>query len=198
MGKIRQKLHAVRAHWSQILVACGALALAFGLGMFVQSRRAVAEDDLYSACVNMEEHLSSPETWLRLPYFQALETPMEDPGMKAEMAHVRRWAARIFEAELAYSLEEADVPVTHAYLYALSEELLGSSCPDAASAARLFAMCEPLENAVEASGSSEELLPALEAELNTPRRTGGPGASGDPGGCTGRCPERDLSGRRGL
>ena len=51
--------------------------------------------------------------------------------MKAEMAHVRRWAARIFEAELAYSLEEADVPVTHAYLYALSEELLGSSCPDA-------------------------------------------------------------------
>ena len=29
-------------------------------------------------------------------------------------------------------------------------------------------MCEPLENAVEASGSSEELLPALEAELNTP------------------------------
>ena len=42
MGKIRQKLHAVRAHWSQILVACGALALAFGLGMFVQSRRDAA------------------------------------------------------------------------------------------------------------------------------------------------------------
>lgn len=152
----------------KILLDCVILVFVFGLGMYVQSRRAVAEDDLYSACVNMEEHLSSPETWLRLPYFQALETPMEDPGMKAEMAHVRRWAARIFEAELAYSLEEADVPVTHAYLYALSEELLGSSCPDAASAARLFAMCEPLENAVEASGSSEELLPALEAELNTP------------------------------
>ena len=42
MGKIRQKLHAVRAHWSQILVACGALALAFGLGMFVQFRRDAA------------------------------------------------------------------------------------------------------------------------------------------------------------
>ena len=40
MGTIRQKLHAVRAHWFQILVVCGALALAFGLGMFVQSRRA--------------------------------------------------------------------------------------------------------------------------------------------------------------
>ena len=168
MEKVRQKLASLRERWPRILVSCLALALAFGLGMFVQAQRAEAEDDLYSACVNMEEHLSSPETWLRLPYFQALEAPMEDPGMKAEMAHVRRWAARIFEAELAYSLEEADVPVTHAYLYALSEELLGSSCPDAASAARLFAMCEPLENAVEASDSLKELLSALETELSTP------------------------------
>ena len=168
MGGVKRALRAARERWSYILISCLALALAFGLGMYVQSRRAEAEDGLYSACMNMEEHLSSPETWLRLPYFQALESPMEDPGMKAEMAHVRRWAARIFEAELAYSLEEADVPVAHAYLYALSEELLGSSSPDAASAARLFALCEPLENAVEASGSSEELLSALEAELNTP------------------------------
>lgn len=170
METVRQRLISLRGRWPRILTACLALAMAFGLGMHVQSRRAAAEaeDGLYWACVNMESHLSSPEIWLRLPSFQALESPMEDPGMKAEMAHVRRWAARIFEAELAYSLEEADVPVTHAYLYALSEELLGSSCPDAASAARLFAMCEPLENAVEASGSSEELLPALEAELNTP------------------------------
>ena len=170
MGKGKQTLIAVRERSPRLLIACAALALAFGLGMYVQSQQAAedAEDDLYRACVNMEAHLSSPEIWLRLPYFQALESPMEDPGTKAEMAHIRRWAARIFEAELAYSLEEADVPVTHAYLYALSEELLGSSCPDAASAARLFAMCEPLENAVEASGSSEELLPALEAELNTP------------------------------
>ena len=167
MGGVKRALRAARERWSYILISCLALALAFGLGMYVQTQRAEAEDDLYSACVNMEEHLSSPETWLRLPYFQALEAPMEDPGMKAEMAHVRRWAARIFETELAYSLEEADVPVTHAYLYALSEELLGSSCPDAASAARLFALCEPLESAVEASGSSEELLSALEAELNT-------------------------------
>ena len=169
METVRQRLISLRGRWPRILTACLALAMAFGLGMHVQSRRAAAEaeDGLYWACVNMESHLSSPEIWLRLPSFQALESPMEDPGMKAEMAHVRRWAARIFEAELAYSLEEADVPVTHAYLYALSEELLGSSCPDAASAARLFAMCEPLENAVEASGSSEELLPALEAELNT-------------------------------
>ena len=155
----------------KILLACVILVFVFGLGMYVQSRRAVAEDDLYSACVNMEEHLSSPETWLRLPYFQALETPMEDPGMKAEMAHVRRWAARIFEAELAYSLEEADVPVTHAYLYALSEELLGSSCPDAPSAARLFALCEPLERALETCASQEALLPALEAELARPSGT---------------------------
>ena len=37
MGKVRQKLNALRAHWFQILVACGALALAFGLGMSFQA-----------------------------------------------------------------------------------------------------------------------------------------------------------------
>ena len=37
MGTIRQKLHAVREHWFQILIACGALALAFGLGMSFQA-----------------------------------------------------------------------------------------------------------------------------------------------------------------
>lgn len=42
MGTIQRKLNAVREHWFQILIACLALALAFGLGMFVQSRRDVA------------------------------------------------------------------------------------------------------------------------------------------------------------
>ena len=46
--------------------------------------------------------------------------------------------------------------------------LLGSSCPDAPSAARLFALCEPLESALENCASPEALLPALETELNTP------------------------------
>mgnify|MGYP007027375344 CR=1 FL=1 len=43
MGKIRQKLTAVREHWFQILIACGALALAFGLGMSFQAEREDAE-----------------------------------------------------------------------------------------------------------------------------------------------------------
>ena len=170
MGKGKQTLIAVRERLPRLLIACAALVFAFGLGMYVQSQQAAedAEDDLYRACVNMEAHLSSPEIRLRLPYFQALESPMEDPGTKAEMAHIRRWAARIFEAELAYSLEAADVPVTHTYLYALSEELLGSSCPDIPSADLLFSACAPLQNAVEASASPEEFFPALETELNTP------------------------------
>ena len=170
MGTIRQKLASVRARWPRILAACLALALAFGLGMYVQSRRAAAEveDDLYWACVNMESHLSSPEIWLRLPYFQALESPMEDPGIKAEMAHIRRWAARILEAELADPREAADAPVSHAYLHALAEEVLGSSYPDIQAADRLFAACAPLQNAVEASTSPEEFFPALEKELAGP------------------------------
>lgn len=170
MGTIRQKLASVRARWPRILAACLALALTFGLGMYIQSRRAAAEaeDDLYWACVNMESHLSSPEIWLRLPYFQALESPMEDPGIKAEMAHIRRWAARILEAELADPREAADAPVSHAYLHALAEDVLGSSYPDIQAADRLFAACAPLQNAVEASTSPEEFFPALEKELASP------------------------------
>ena len=170
METVRQRLISLRGRWPRILTACLALAMAFGLGMHVQSRRAAAEaeDGLYWACVNMESHLSSPEIWLRLPSFQALASPLEDPGMKAEMAHVRRWAARILEAQPVDSREAASAPLPHAYLRALAEELLGSSCPDAPSAARLFALCEPLESALENCASPEALLPALEAELNAP------------------------------
>src|SRR5699024_3229354 len=88
--------------------------------------------------------------------------------IKAEMAHIRRWAARILEAELADPREAADAPVSHAYLHALAEEVLGSSYPDIQAADRLFASCAPLQNAVEASTSPEEFFPALEKELVGP------------------------------
>ena len=39
MGKIQQKLNAVREHGFQILVVCAVLALAFGLGMSFQAER---------------------------------------------------------------------------------------------------------------------------------------------------------------
>ena len=45
MEKVCQKLTAVREHWLQILIACGALALAFGLGMSFQAEREDAEEE---------------------------------------------------------------------------------------------------------------------------------------------------------
>ena len=60
MGTIQRKLNAVREHWFQILIACLALALAFGLGMSFQAdvvEGAQAEkqiqDALYSFSHNM-------------------------------------------------------------------------------------------------------------------------------------------------
>ena len=49
MGGVKRALRAVRERWPQIVLACVILVFVFGLGMYVQSRRAVAEDDLYSA-----------------------------------------------------------------------------------------------------------------------------------------------------
>ena len=88
MGTIRQKLHAVRAHWFQILVACAALALTFWMGMGFQSRidREEQKRDFYSACYATASPIHQLDVWLDFPYFQSLESPMEDPGIEYEMA----------------------------------------------------------------------------------------------------------------
>ena len=87
MGTIRQKLHAVRAHWFQILVACGALALAFGLGMSFQAdfvEQAAREDQirgsLYSFSNKMDIFSNDVDRMIRqAEQAQAAGEPVDDP-----------------------------------------------------------------------------------------------------------------------
>ena len=171
MGTIRRKLHAVCKRWPQIVLACGILALTFWMGMGFQSRidREEQKRDFYSACYATASPIHQLDVWLDFPYFQSLESPMEDPGIEYEMAQMRQAAARIRETMfISGSRSWIDSEVTVAYLEALTDTLLGDGGLEFQPESRLFAVSEPLMNAVEASASFDELLTALETELNTP------------------------------
>ena len=171
MGTIRRKLHAVWKRWPQIVLACGILALTFWMGMGFQSRidREEQKRDFYSACYATASPIHQLDVWLDFPYFQSLESPMEDPGIEYEMAQMRQSAARIRETMfISGSRSWIDSEVTVAYLEALTDTLLGDGGLEFQPESRLFAVSEPLMNAVEASASFDELLTALETELNTP------------------------------
>lgn len=171
MGTIRRKLHAVWKRWPQIVLACGILALTFWMGMGFQSRidREEQKRDFYSACYATASPIHQLDVWLDFPYFQSLESPMEDPGIEYEMAQMRQAAARIRETMfISGSRSWIDSEVTVAYLEALTDTLLGDGGLEFQPESRLFAVSEPLMNAVEASASFDELLTALETELNTP------------------------------
>ena len=171
MGTIRRKLHAVWKRWPQIVLACGILALTFWMGMGFQSRidREEQKRDFYSACYATASPIHQLDVWLDFPYFQSLESPMEDPGIEYEMAQMRQAAARIRETMfISGSRSWIDSEVTVAYLEALTDTLLGDGGLEFQPESRLFAVSEPLMNAVEASASFDELLTALETELNAP------------------------------
>ena len=171
MGTIRRKLHAVWKRWPQIVLACGILALTFWMGMGFQSRidREEQKRDFYSACYATASPIHQLDVWLDFPYFQSLESPMEDPGIEYEMAQMRQAAARIRETMfISGSRSWIDSEITVAYLEALTDTLLGDGGLEFQPESRLFAVSEPLMNAVEASASLDELLTALETELNTP------------------------------
>ncbi len=171
MGTIQRKLHAVCKRWPQIVLACGILALTFWMGMGFQSRidREEQKRDFYSACYATASPIHQLDVWLDFPYFQSLESPMEDPGIEYEMAQMRQAAARIRETMfISGSRSWIDSEVTVAYLEALTDTLLGDGGLEFQPESRLFAVSEPLMNAVEASASFDELLTALETELNTP------------------------------
>lgn len=171
MGTIRRKLHAVWKRWPQIVLACGILALTFWMGMGFQSRidREEQKRDFYSACYATASPIHQLDVWLDFPYFQSLESPMEDPGIEHKMAQMRQSAARIRETMfISGSRSWIDSEVTVAYLEALTDTLLGDGGLEFQPESRLFAVSEPLMNAVEASASFDELLTALETELNTP------------------------------
>ena len=171
MGTIRRKLHAVWKRWPQIVLACGILALTFWMGMGFQSRidREEQKRDFYSACYATASPIHQLDVWLDFPYFQSLESPMEDPGIEYEMAQMRQAAARIRETMfISGSRSWIDSEITVAYLEALTDTLLSDGGLEFQPESRLFAVSEPLMNAVEASASLDELLTALETELNTP------------------------------
>lgn len=102
------------------------------------------------------------------PVLSGTGIPHGGPWHKSRNGPYTALGCQNFRGGTGRPREAADAPVSHAYLHALAEEVLGSSYPDIQAADRLFAACAPLQNAVEASTSPEEFFPALEKELAGP------------------------------
>lgn len=166
MEKVRQKLAGLMALWPQILIACAALALAFVLGMSIQSEREASEKEsnFYGACIQLVRRLPLLSNDLENPYTQAMESPMENPYVENSMRTLRMSAAEIWNTIPPRS---ADYPNATHDLSILVLELLGNNYADIPSASQILAICVPLQNASAVSSSPEELMAALEQELNT-------------------------------
>lgn len=154
MGKVRQKLNALRAHWFQILVACGALALAFGLGMSFQAdfvEQAAREDQirgsLYSFSNKMDIFSNDVDRMIRqAEQAQAAGEPVDDP--------MENW---VISGRLALLREQAvvfadirDLPQSHhcpnakIYVNSWKYALLRADCDDLNDLAEVIAICRPI------------------------------------------------------
>lgn len=154
MGTIRRKLNAVREHWFQILIACLALALAFGLGMSFQAdfvEDAAEESQIRSALLTfsrqMETFANDVDRMTRqAEQAEANREPADDP--------MENW---VISGRLALLREQAvvfadirDLPQSHhcpnakIYVNSWKYALLRADCDDLNDLAEVIAICRPI------------------------------------------------------
>ena len=176
MGTIRQKLHAVRAHWFQILVACGALALAFGLGMSFQAdfvEQAAREDQirgsLYSFSNKMDIFSNDVDRMIRqAEQAQAAgepaDDPMEDWVISGHLALLREQA--VVFADIRDLPQSHRSPNAKIYLNTWKYALLRADCDDLDDLAKVIAICRPIWD-LDHDKSCREIMAQLEGYVTS-------------------------------
>ena len=175
MGTIRQKLHAVREHWFQILIACGALALAFGLGMSFQAEREDAEEEaqIRNALSNFSRQMEIFANEVgRVPrqadQAEANEAPVDDPTEPYVTSHslsfLRENAATFFD--IAYLRQFNDYRNANFYLDWLKLEFLGGNYQDLQGLSEVVTIFRPLIEA-RPGGPLEETMALLEENVTS-------------------------------
>ena len=171
MGTIRRKLNAVREHWFQILIACLALALAFGLGMSFQAdfvegaqEEKQIQDALYSFSHNMRIFSNDVDRMTRqAKQAEANREPADDP--------MENW---VISGRLALLREQAvvfadirDLPQSHhcpnakIYVNIWKYALLRADCDDLNDLAEVIAICRPIWD-LDHDQSCKEIMAQLE------------------------------------
>ena len=173
MGKFRQKLNAVRERWFQILIACGALALAFGLGVSFQAEREDAEEEaqIRNALSNFSRQMEIfandvGRMTRQSEQAETNEAPVDDPTEHYVISHslsfLRENAATFFD--IAYLRQFNDYRNANFYLDWLKLEFLGGNYQDLQGLSEVVTIFRPLIEA-RPGGPLEETMALLEENV---------------------------------
>ena len=179
MGKVRQKLNALRAHWFQILVACAALALVFGLGMSFQAEREDAEEEtqIRAALSNFNRQMkifaNDVDRMIRqAEQAQAAGEPADDP--------MENWVIpsglSFLRAEAADFADIWSLPQSRQYRNAMlyvntwKNAFLGAGSGSVEDLEEIVTMCRPiwdLDHELDHEQSCKEIMAQLEGYVTS-------------------------------
>ena len=176
MGKVRQKLNALRAHWFQILVACGALALAFGLGMSFQAdfvegaqEEKQIQDALYSFSHNMRIFSNDVDRMTRqAEQAQAAGEPVDDPMENLVIPS----GLSFLRAEAADFADIWSLPQSRQYRNAMlyvntwKNAFLGAGSGNVEDLEEIVTMCRPIWD-LDHEQSCKEIMAQLEGYVTS-------------------------------
>lgn len=181
MGKVRQKLTAIRERWLQVLIACAALALAFGIGMSVQTEIEAAEEEteirnalsnfsrqmiLFANDVGRMTRQAEEARAAGEPIDDPMELydPMEHYVISHSLSFLREEAVTLFD--IPYLRQFNNYRNANFYLDRLKLEFLGGNYRDLKDLSEVVTIFRPLMEA-RPGGPLEETMAQLEENLTS-------------------------------
>lgn len=175
MGKVRQKLTAVREHWFQILIACAALALAFGLGMSFQAEweDAAHEEQIRYDLSNFSNKMNIFSNDVDRITRQAeraeangepVDDPMENWVIPSGLAFLRAKAADF--ADISALPQSRHYPNAQMYVNRWYYAFLGADSDNVEDLEEIVTMCRPIW-ALNYDQSCKEIMAQLEENVTS-------------------------------
>ena len=175
MGKIQQKLNAVREHGFQILVVCAVLALAFGLGMSFQAERedAAHEEqiryDLSSFSNKMNIFSNDVDRIARQAERaeangEPVDDPMENWVIPSGLSFLRAKAADF--ADIWLLPQSRRYPNAMLYVNTWKNAFLGAESGSVEDLEEIVIMCRPIWN-LDYNQSCKEIMAQLEGYVTS-------------------------------
>lgn len=157
----------LRFPWTQVLIICAALVMAFGMGTSVQADREAAEQrETFRRNLQMlNQSLWALSEDLGNPDILALEAPLEDDRIQESLVRVRRTVVALKENGISDTGRGATRnPHVYPYLLTLEETLLGSNYPNPDTLSQVLTICRPLWE-IDADLSYEDTMARLEENI---------------------------------
>ena len=175
MGKVRQKLTAVREHWFQILIACAALALAFGLGMSFQAEweDAAHEEQIRYDLSNFSNKMNIFSNDVDRITRQAeraeangepVDDPMENWVIPSGLAFLRAKAADF--ADIWLLPQSRRYPNAMLYVNTWKNTFLGADSDNVEDLEEIVTMCRPIWD-LNYDQSCKEIMAQLEENVTS-------------------------------